>query len=96
MPAWPSAAQVVDGTTEELVTVLSHHGYAPALEGAEITLTNCPFHRLAEQHRDLVCSMNLDLLGGVLDAIDTPHGLTARLQPMPGACCVRIATTDHS
>src|SRR6478752_7343817 len=89
-------AQLADGTPEELVTVLGRHGYAPALDGGEITLTNCPFHRLAEQHRDLVCSMNLDLLDGVLDAIDTPHGLSARLQPTPGECCVRIATTAHA
>jgi hypothetical protein len=33
--------------------------------------------------------MNLHLLEGVLEAVaDT--GLTARLQPRPGRCCVRI------
>jgi predicted ArsR family transcriptional regulator len=74
-----------------LVAVLAGHGYVPASDGEQITLTNCPFHRLAEEHRDLVCEMNLDLLDGVLDGIGS--SLVARLEPTPGACCVRIGAT---
>ena len=33
----------------------------------QVTLANCPFHRLAQQHRTLVCGMNLDFLRGLLD-----------------------------
>ena len=33
--------------------------------------------------------MNLDFLGGVLESIG--EHLTARLDPSPGYCCVRIA-----
>ncbi len=54
-------------------------------------LANCPFHRLAEEHRDLVCGMNLDLLDGLLAGAAPAAGLTARLDPVPGQCCVRIA-----
>jgi predicted ArsR family transcriptional regulator len=83
---------VHDGGRAALVAVLGSHGYAPVSDGEEITLTNCPFHRLAEEHRDLVCSMNLDLVDGVLEGMGSPAGLTARLEPVPGACCVRIAS----
>jgi predicted ArsR family transcriptional regulator len=83
-------AEVGDGGRAALIEVLGDHGYAPVLDGEQIALTNCPFHRLAEEHRDLVCTMNLDLLDGVLDGVGSPGGLAARLEPTPGACCVRI------
>lgn len=91
------AARTVNGAATsrdprtELVGVLEDHGYEPVIAAdGEIALVNCPFHQLAEQQRDLVCGMNLDFLGGVLDGIGTDHHLTARLQPTPGYCCVRI------
>jgi hypothetical protein len=46
---------------------------------------------LAEQHRELVCGMNLDFLAGLLEGIGPTDGLDARLDPAPGYCCVRIA-----
>ena len=75
----------------EVIAVLERHGYEPVI-GAdeEIALANCPFHRLAEEQRELVCGMNLDFLGGVLDGIGPGDHLTARLDPAPGYCCVRI------
>jgi predicted ArsR family transcriptional regulator len=77
---------------QAVVDVLARHGYQPAL-GAhnEIALANCPFHRLAEEHRTLVCGMNLDFLRGLLDGIGPTDRLSARLAPEPGYCCVRIA-----
>jgi predicted ArsR family transcriptional regulator len=81
---------------EAVHDVLARHGYQPELgDHDDIALTNCPFHRLAEQHRTLVCGMNLDYLRGVLDGIGPTDGLVARLAPEPGYCCVRIsASTD--
>jgi predicted ArsR family transcriptional regulator len=32
-----------------------------------ILLENCPFHALAEQHRDLISDMNVDVVDGVLE-----------------------------
>ncbi len=55
-----------------------------------ITLANCPFHRLAQTHTELVCGMNLDLIGGLLDGLGRT-GPCARLDPGPGRCCVTIA-----
>jgi predicted ArsR family transcriptional regulator len=72
--------------------VLRSHGYEPFLgPRKEIVLANCPFHRLAEEHRSLVCGMNLDFLDGLLEGLGPDAGLTARLQPEPGRCCVRMA-----
>jgi predicted ArsR family transcriptional regulator len=72
------------------MTVLAEHGYEPARDGDDIVLHNCPFHRLAEAHRALVCGMNRDFLGGVLDGFGEADELDARLDPQPGFCCVRI------
>jgi predicted ArsR family transcriptional regulator len=81
-----------DDRRRAVLEVLAQHGYQPELrEHDEIALANCPFHRLAEQHRTLVCGMNLDFLGGLLDGIGQTDRLTARLAPEPGFCCVRIA-----
>jgi predicted ArsR family transcriptional regulator len=78
----------------DVVDLLSDHGYEPEVaDDGEIVLANCPFHRLAEQHRDLVCGMNLDFLDGVLHGLEPDGRLTARLDPSPGHCCVRIAPT---
>jgi predicted ArsR family transcriptional regulator len=75
---------------EALVGALEQHGYEPHLRGGEIVLTNCPFHALAEEHRDLVCGMNLELLSGVIDGAGGADVLEARLAPQPGYCCVRM------
>jgi len=82
------------GDRRQAVTdVLARHGYEPQLgAGGEIVLANCPFHRLAEEHRTLVCGMNLDFLGGLLDGMGPTDRLDARLAPEPGYCCVRIGT----
>src|SRR3954467_10877720 len=69
--------------------ILEEHGYEPRVEDGAITLANCPFHRLARTHTELVCGMNLRLLDGVLDGVHDA-GLTARLRPSPGRCCVRL------
>lgn len=73
-----------------VVEALERHGYEPHVIAGEVVLTNCPFHVLAEQHRDLVCGMNLELLSGVIDGADAADVLEARLAPRPGYCCVRM------
>jgi predicted ArsR family transcriptional regulator len=76
---------------QALLDLLAQHGYEPVVRRGEIELANCPFHRLAEEQRELVCGMNLDLLEGVLEGARPAEPLTARLDPRPGTCCVRIA-----
>jgi predicted ArsR family transcriptional regulator len=81
---------------DAVMAVLADHGYEPALgRGNEIGVANCPFHRLAEQERDLVCGMNLEFVSGLLAGLGTDDRLGARSAPSAparGGCCVRIGT----
>jgi predicted ArsR family transcriptional regulator len=79
-----------DDPRRRLVEFLARHGYEPEVGREEIALANCPFHQLADGHRELVCGMNLDFLDGVIDGMGAADQLTARLDPAPGHCCVRI------
>jgi predicted ArsR family transcriptional regulator len=68
---------------------LAAHGYEPAEDDDRtICLRNCPFHRLAAEHTDLVCSMNLAFVAGMLDRFG--NSWTAALEPAPGRCCVAV------
>ncbi len=73
---------------ERTTDVLGRHGYEPRTTDGEICLANCPFDSLARQHTELVCGMNLSLIGGLLDELGC-HSLEAVLDPEPGLCCVR-------
>ncbi len=74
---------------EALVETLRECGYEPReAASGEILLGNCPFHALVEDHRQLICSMNLALADGLLDGLG--DGALARLDPRPGQCCVTI------
>jgi predicted ArsR family transcriptional regulator len=72
----------------DLEEVLTERGYEPFRdEGNAIRLRNCPFHRLADAHRELICGMNLCLLE---EAVAGGTGLRAVLDPQPAMCCVAI------
>lgn len=73
-----------------VVEALERFGYEPRQEGSAVRLANCPFHTLAEGHRELVCNMNLSMLEGVVEGIDGGT-LEARQDPRPGECCVTVA-----
>lgn len=72
-----------------VLAVLGDQGYEPRPDGDAVVLGNCPFHRLAKSHTELVCGMNLHLLDGVLAAVPGA-GLDAALCPVDGLCCVRM------
>lgn len=74
---------------ERTAAVLGSNGYEPRTSDREICLANCPFDRLVTDHKELVCTMNLALIGGVLEGLDVA-GLTAELAPAPGFCCVKV------
>jgi predicted ArsR family transcriptional regulator len=78
----------IDGR-DGVLELLEEHGYEPRRDGEAVVLGNCPFHVLARAHTQLVCGMNLNLLGGVLDAAPEA-GLDAELCPTEGMCCVRL------
>lgn len=71
--------------------VLTDYGYEPRAEDDVLTLANCPFHALAREHTELVCGMNLDLLGGLVETC-ARGDLSARLDPAPGRCCVTLSS----
>jgi predicted ArsR family transcriptional regulator len=77
-----------------VVELLAEQGFEPRDDTGGITLVNCPFHALAREHTELVCGMNLRLLEGVLDGVPGT-GLTPRLQPREGACCVQLDPTGR-
>ena len=77
------------GGRDAVLAVLEEQGFEPRPDDEAVTLVNCPFHTLAQKHTDLVCGMNLQLLGGVLQGADASD-LAARLRPTPGRCCVRL------
>ncbi len=72
-----------------LTELLVEHGFEPRMSSGLITLTNCPFHVLADEYRELICSMNHELLCGVAAAAGLPAS-AARLDPAPGRCCVTL------
>lgn len=81
------------GEGDELVQVLEAHGFEPRPADDGIALANCPFRRLAKDHAQLVCGMNLHLVAGLLASLDAP--LQAELAGTPGHCCVRITNRSH-
>jgi predicted ArsR family transcriptional regulator len=75
--------------SSDLVSVLERHDYEPRVQDRKIKLLNCPFDALAQQHRDLVCGMNLDFLKGIVTGMGSA-AFALRLAPEPGYCCVRF------
>ena len=72
-------------------------GYEPYRDpddDEQLLLRNCPFHHLARDHRELVCSMNRALLEGVLDELGS-EDMDAVLDPA-GALLRRRATHPSS
>ena len=75
--------------------VLALHGYEPRTSDGEICLANCPFDRLATEHTELVCGMNLALIDGVIDGLGV-SAVSAELAPQPGFCCVKVTERSAS
>ncbi|NUO97366.1 MAG: helix-turn-helix domain-containing protein [Nonomuraea sp.] len=76
-------------TRTGIMQALEALGFEPRAAGDTIALVNCPFHSLARQHTEMVCGMNLCLLTGLLEGL-AATGVTARLEPTPEHCCVRL------
>ena len=67
--AAPSAAQ------ERVVRMLDDIGFQPELVagGSEIRLRHCPFHELARDRPEVVCSIHLGLIRGALQQLGAPE-----------------------
>jgi predicted ArsR family transcriptional regulator len=75
----------------DLRQTLGERGYEPYDDDGELRLRNCPYHRLAEDHRDLVCTANLAFISGMAEHLGVDQALQLRLDRKPGECCVSIA-----
>jgi predicted ArsR family transcriptional regulator len=71
----------------DLETLLRARGYEPYEDEPGVTrLRNCPFHAVAQRQPEVVCEMNLALLGALVSERD----VTASLEPGPDRCCVAL------
>ncbi|MFF0271358.1 helix-turn-helix transcriptional regulator [Kribbella sp. NPDC004536] len=85
-------AHTAQARGEQLEQILEAHGFEPRAGGDGIVLGNCPFRRLAKEHPQLVCGMNLHLVAGLLAGLGA--SFQAELGPNSGNCCVRITRTS--
>jgi predicted ArsR family transcriptional regulator len=79
-----------DAHGDDVEGALTRQGYEPC-RGRDgiIRLRNCPFHQLAERHREVVCGMNLTLVEGLVEGLGA-DGWRPVLDPQPGYCCVAL------
>lgn len=86
--------------TADFAELLTAEGYRPADDGAGgLVLLNCPFHRVAQGHAEVVCAMNGAFLGGAaagcgvdparVEALDIEE-LRVQGSAAPAQCCARI------
>jgi predicted ArsR family transcriptional regulator len=80
---------------EALLETLAERGYEPREIEGEIRLGNCPFHALVNDHRQLVCGMNLALADGLINGLEY-RNVAARMDPHPGQCCVAIVRVGRA
>jgi predicted ArsR family transcriptional regulator len=78
----------------ELLRLMDDIGFVPQLAPAEqhreIRLRHCPFLEVAEEHREVVCSLHLGLMQGALAEMRAPI-VTERLLPLvEPALCVAV------
>lgn len=87
-------ARSTQSANEDPTAILTHalrsRGYQPSVgANCEIELRNCPFRRVAQAHRDIVCGLNLRLIQGLVEESGGNRSQTT-LAPLPGRCCVVI------
>jgi predicted ArsR family transcriptional regulator len=81
----------------KLTAIMEELGFSPQAETDpdsgqhRLFLRQCPFREVAQQHRDVICSLHLGLMRGALDRMRAP--VTAdRLDPFvePSLCVARL------
>lgn len=85
---------------DQLIAQLDEIGFAPeqvSSGGQELRLRHCPFREAAEEHRQVVCSIHLGLMQGVLDDIHAPFEVE-RLEPFvePALCVAHLKPRSAS
>jgi len=85
------------GASEDgIMEALRGYGYEPEVtDDGDLELRNCPFDRLARQHTETVCGLNLQLIQGMLEGIGEPPQ-RAVLTPSDRRCCVTLRAPERS
>ncbi|GAA1422493.1 helix-turn-helix domain-containing protein [Streptomyces thermospinosisporus] len=91
----PSRRVGHDEAVRRLTRVLTDVGFAPGSVQERpdpvIPLHHCPFREIAAEHREVVCSLHLGLMRGVLKEVRAPVSVD-RLEPFvePSLCLARL------
>jgi len=73
---------------EALKGELAGQGFEPFVDSdGTLRLRNCPYHEMAREDTELVCSMNLALMAGIAAGLGSDE-LEPVLEPRDGMCCV--------
>lgn len=84
-----AASPTSQPTLAEVTDTLADHAFEPVLADGLVRLHNCPFEFLAQDHTQLVCSVNLNFIQGVVDGLGCRCAYTS-LEPEAEYCCVTI------
>ena len=74
---------------DTLEPLLRERGYEPFDDHGVLRMRNCPFHAAAQRQPEVVCDLNLALIGGMLSELGE-RKVKAVLEPGPGRCCVAL------
>jgi predicted ArsR family transcriptional regulator len=79
-----------------LIDELTRFGFEPFADGSgTLRLRNCPYHDMARENTDFVCSLNFALMQGVVEGLDLAE-VSPALEPKEGMCCVAFRTKVES
>ncbi|WP_127127254.1 helix-turn-helix domain-containing protein [Georgenia sp. SYP-B2076] len=95
METWDGPAPDATEAINMLVDALASIGFDPQITSDRYQISllqrHCPFLEVAREHRDVVCSVQLGLIRGVLERLGAPVEVT-RLVPfaIPQGCLVQF------
>lgn len=101
-PPPPYQQPTADEAIARLIAIMADLGFAPEPQSGDSTgqhqlrLRHCPFREVAEHHREVICSLHLGLMRGVLERMRAP--VTAdRLDPFvqPSLCVAHLTISQH-
>jgi predicted ArsR family transcriptional regulator len=79
-----------------LINELTGLGFEPFTDSkGTLRLRNCPYHEMAREDANFVCSLNLALMRGVTEGLEL-GGISPALEPMEGMCCVAFRSKSET
>lgn len=97
----PSQRVDIPDVLRRIADMLTEAGFGtksvPAEDGNTVlAIHHCPFRDLAEQHRDVVCSLHRGLMEGATEQMRAP--VTSQLEPFaePSRCLARLSPSRNA